>query len=102
MYASMDCEPQSLRDAPLGPDDVHLPVAAGQERNFIQCVRTRETPVSNIDDAVHSDLISHVAEIAVRAGRKIIWDPVKEEIIGDAEASRMLVRAIREPWNFLT
>lgn len=101
-YASMDCEPQSLRDAPLGPNDVHLPVAQGQERNFIKCVRTRETPVSNIDDAVHSDLISHVSEIAIRAGRKITWDPAKEEIVGDAEASRMLTRAVREPWQFLT
>ena len=98
-YAAMDCEPQSLRDVPLGPDDVHLPVAAGQERNFIECVQTRETPVSNIDDAVRSDILSHVSDIAVRAGRKITWDPVKEEIVGDVEASRMLTRTMRAPWQ---
>ena len=98
-YAAMDCEPQSLRDVPLGPDDVHLPVGHGQERNFIECVQTRSTPVSNIDDAVRSDIISHVSEIAVRAGRKITWDPLKEEILGDAEASRMLTRAMRDPWQ---
>jgi len=98
-YASMDCEPQSLRDAPLGPNDLRLPEGKGQERNFIECVRTRETPVSNIDDAVQSDLVSHVCDVAIRAGRKITWDPVKEEIIGDAEASRMLTRAMREPWQ---
>jgi len=98
-YASMDCEPQSLRDAPLSADDLRLPEGKGQERNFIECVRTRETPVSNIDDAVHSDVISHLGDIAIRAGRKITWDPVKEEIIDDAEASRMLTRAMREPWQ---
>ncbi|OHB82216.1 MAG: hypothetical protein A2V98_18415 [Planctomycetes bacterium RBG_16_64_12] len=98
-YAAMDCEPQSLRDVPLAAGDVHLPVGQGQERNFIECVRTRQTPVSNIDDAVHSDIISHVSNIAVRVGRKITWDPVKEEILGDVEASRMLTRAMREPWQ---
>jgi predicted dehydrogenase len=98
-YASMDCEPQSLRDAPLGPNAARLPVSQGQERNFIKCVRSRETPVSNVDDAVHSDLISHLGEIAVRAGRKITWDPVREEILGDEEASRMLTRAVRSPWQ---
>jgi glucose-fructose oxidoreductase len=98
-YAAMDCEPQSLREAPLGPDDVHLRVAEGQERDFIQCVKTRQTPVSNLDDAVRSDLISHVSDIAIRAGRKITWDPINEQILGDAEASRMLSRAMREPWQ---
>ncbi len=98
-YGGMVSEPDSLRAATLGPDDVHLPVSQGQERNFIQCVRTRQTPVSNVDDAVRSDIISHLSNIAIRTGRKIEWDPVKEEIVGDAAASRMLTRAMREPWQ---
>jgi hypothetical protein len=95
----MDCEPASLRTATLGPNDVHLPVSSGQERNFIECVKSRKTPVSNIDDAVRSDIISHVGDIAIRSGRKITWDPINEQIVGDPEASRMLNRAMREPWK---
>ena len=98
-YASMLCEPESIGKIPIGPDDVHLPVSKGQERNFIECVKNRQTPVSNIDQAVRTDLMSHISEIAIRAGRKITWDPVKEEIIGDEEAARMLSRAMREPWQ---
>jgi predicted dehydrogenase len=98
-YGGMLSEPDSLRTARLGPAEVRLPVSQGQERNFIECVRTRQTPVSHIDDAVRSDLISHVSNIAIRTGRKIIWDPVKEQIIGDAEAARMLSRPMREPWR---
>jgi hypothetical protein len=98
-YAAMDCEPASLRTAPLGPNDVRLPVSGGQERNFIECVKSRETPVSNIDDAVRSDIISHVSDIAIRSGRKITWDPISEQIIDDPGASRMLTRAMREPWK---
>jgi hypothetical protein len=97
-YASMDCDPPSLRDTVLPPDAVRLPVSSGQERNFIECVRTRKTPVSNIDDAVRSDIISHVSDIAIRSGRKITWDPVGETIAGDAEATRRLARAPRGAW----
>lgn len=98
-YGGMLSEPESLSTATLGPNDVRLPVSRGQETNFIECVRTRQTPVSHIDDAVRSDLISHVSDITVRSGRKITWDPVKEEIVGDEAASRMLTRAMREPWG---
>jgi predicted dehydrogenase len=97
-YASMICDPLSLQQAAAGPRDIHLPISQGQERNFIECVRTRQRPVSNLEDAVHSDLISHVSDIAIRSGRKLTWDPVKEEFIGDPEATRRLSRATREPW----
>jgi len=93
------CEPALLADKPLGPDDVRLPVSDGQERNFIECVRTRRTPVAHIDDAVRSDTISHISDIAIRAGRKIQWDPTKEQILDDPEASRMLTSAMRDPWQ---
>jgi len=98
-YMGLVTEPESLRRSPIGPNDVHLPASPGHEANFIQCVRTRETPVSHVDDAVRSDLISQVSDIAIRVGRKIVWDPVKEQIIGDEEASRMISRSAREPWS---
>ena len=62
-------------------------------------MRTRSTPVSDIDSAVQSDIISHLSDIAIRTGRKIRWDEQKEEIVGDALASRMLTRPMREPWT---
>jgi hypothetical protein len=41
----------------------------------------------------------HLANISLRTGRKIVWDAQREEIVGDAEASRMLVRPYRAPWD---
>jgi hypothetical protein len=92
-------EPESLLKLQLGPNDVHLVESANHGGNFIDAVRSRATPVSNIDDAVHSDIISHVSDIAIRLGRKLTWDPAREEFPGDAEANRMLRRAMREPWG---
>ena len=41
----------------------------------------------------------HLANISLRTGRKVKWDPEKEEIIGDREASAMMRRSYRKPWD---
>jgi len=92
-------EPESLLKTPIRPDEVHLPVSRGHGGNFIDAVKTRQQPVSHIDDAVQSDLVSHVGDLAIRLGRKLVWDPVQEHFIGDDEANRLMNRPLREPWR---
>lgn len=99
-YRGMMTEPESLATATIARDEIHLPVSGGQETNFIECVRNRRPTVAGVDDAVRSDLISHVSDIAIRSGRKITWDPIKEQIVGDDEAARRMTRAVRQPWEF--
>jgi hypothetical protein len=98
-YMGLLTEPESLAQSVIGPGDVHLPASPGHEANFIECVPSGQRPVCPVEDAVHSDLISHLSEIAIRAGRKIVWDPVREEIVGDPDASRLMHRAHRAPWT---
>jgi predicted dehydrogenase len=98
-YMGLETEPASLRSSAVGPEEVHLPISEGQEQNFIECVQTRQMPVDPIEDAVQSDLVSQLSDIAIRAGRRIKWDPVAEQIVGDEEASRFLTRALRQPWR---
>ncbi len=92
-------DPPSLLKIQLKPDDVHLPVSRNQGGNFLEAVKSRKDPVSNIEDAVHSDIVSHVSDIAIRCGRKVVWDPVAEQFVGDEEAHRRMTRAWREPWT---
>ena len=92
-------DPPSLLKIKLKPDDVHLVESRNHRGNFLEAVKTRKDPVSHIEDAVRSDIFSHVSDIAIREGRKIVWDPQKEEIIGDEAASRRLSRAWRDPWR---
>ncbi len=92
-------DPPSLLEIKLRPDDVHLPVSGNHGGNFLQSIREGHDAVSNIDDAVRSDIISHISDIAIRSQRTITWDPVAEEIVGDEEASRRLTRAYRAPWR---
>ncbi len=98
-YMGLVTEPESLRTSPIGPSDVHLPSSPGHEAKFIECVRTRQATVSPVEDAVQSDLISQISDIAIRCGRKIRWDPLTEQVLGDPEAARMCSRGMRAPWR---
>ena len=52
-----------------------------------------------VDIAVSTDAVCHQADIAIRLGRKLSWDPVKEQFINDEEANKMLTGTMRSPWR---
>jgi glucose-fructose oxidoreductase len=95
----LDANPKSLLEEKFGPNEIHLPRSEHHQQNFLDCVRSRGRTVSPIDVAVRSDTICHLSDIAMRLGRKLSWDPVKEVFAGDAEANRRLRRAMRSPWH---
>jgi len=95
----IDAEPKSLLESQIGPDEIHLIESPGHQRQFLDCIKTRKATVSPIDVAVRSDTISHLTNICTRLKRKVRWDPVKEEVVDDPEAGRMLSRAMRPPWR---
>lgn len=68
-------------------------------RNFIDCVKSRQQPVSSLEEEHQVATACHLANISLRLGRKVRWDAKREEIVGDAEASAMLVRPYRKPWD---
>ncbi len=68
-------------------------------RNFLNCVKSRRAARSNADAAGQSHIACHAAYIAWQLGRRLRFDPGREEFIGDEEANRMRSRAIREPWR---
>ncbi|MEK7685311.1 MAG: Gfo/Idh/MocA family oxidoreductase [Verrucomicrobiota bacterium] len=68
-------------------------------RNFLDCVKTRQQPISHAEVAHRSVSVCHIANISRRLGRPVKWDPAKEEFIGDEQANRMRSRAQREPWQ---
>lgn len=82
----------------FGPDEVRLYESPRHDQNFIDCIRTRRPTISTLENAIRSDTISHLSDIAVRIGRKIRWDPAREEILEDVAAARMLDRPLRGPW----
>ncbi len=68
-------------------------------REFLDCVKTRAKPKANADVACYSHIACHAVNIACFLGRKLTYDPVKNEFPGDDEANRLRSEALREPWR---
>lgn len=90
--------------APKLGDDViktRLYETPGHHRNFLDCVKSRQPTVTPVETAHASAIPGHLSLIALMLNRPIKWDPVKEEILGDAEASALLGRAFRGDWKLI-
>lgn len=66
---------------------------------FVDVVRGNTPEVCPLDEAILSDCISHMSNIAIRTARKITWDPVKGEVTNDPEANLWFVRKMRDPYT---
>ena len=95
----IEAHPKSLLTTTIGPNEINLPRSNNHRRNFLDCVKTRQQTICPIETAVRSDTICHLDDIAVRLGRKLRWNPEKEEFINDEQANRMLTRPMRSPWH---
>ncbi len=60
--------------------------------NFFQCVKEGGMTISDVYSHHRSVSTCHLANIAMRLGRKLTWDPEKEDFVGDEEASSMVRR----------
>ncbi len=68
-------------------------------KQFIDCVKTREQPISDLESGQRVSTLCHLANISLRLGRQLRWDAKNETIAGDEEAARMLTRSYRAPWD---
>jgi predicted dehydrogenase len=68
-------------------------------RDFLDCVKSRRQPVSDVESAHRVTAACHLANLSLRLGRKLPWDARREEVPGNAEATRLLSRLYRAPWD---
>ena len=79
--------------------EVKLYESNNHQRNFIDCVKSRQATITPAEVAHHSAIPGHLGYISMLTGRKIRWDNATEKIIGDAEASKLISREYRAPWK---
>ena len=98
--AKLQAEPESILDSVIGPDEIHLYTCkAGEQRNFLDCVKSRKDCYFPPEIGHRCFTIAHIGNISMILGRKLKWDPDEERFINDEHASRMLSRAMRSPWQ---
>lgn len=83
----------------LPTGDVKLYPSGSHHGNWLDCIKSRKLPICDVEIGHRSATVCHLGNIAIRTGRKLTWDPAKEEIVGDKEAAAMLHRPYREPWK---
>lgn len=92
-------KPESILKEQIGPDEIQLYKSDDHYRNFIDAIISKVPPAAPIEEAHRSVSVCHLANIALRLGRKVCWNPVTEQITDDPEASDMLSRPMRAPWR---
>lgn len=92
-------DPPELAKEPLTEKDVRLYVSHGHLQNWLECIQSRGQCICHEEVGHRSASVCHLANIARRLGRKLQWDPVKEQFIGDAEANALLRRPQREKYK---
>jgi predicted dehydrogenase len=98
--APLQAEPKSILSSKIGPEEIHLYTCKdGEQRNFLDCVKSRKECYFPSEKGQRCFTISHIGNISMLLGRKLRWNPEKEEFANDERANRMLSRSMRSPWH---
>lgn len=94
----IEASDKKLLDEKLPENAIRLYVSNNHMGNFLDGIRTRKPTICPAQVGHRSVSVCHMGVISLRTGKKLKWDPVKEQF-DDAEANKMLSRPMRGPWK---
>jgi predicted dehydrogenase len=68
--------------------------------NFIECIKSRQPTICPASVGHRSASLCHLGVTSIRLGRKLNWDPAKEQFVGDDEANGFVARPMRKPYDY--
>ncbi len=99
MLKPLDASDQRLLD-PAGVT-VHMTPSTSHHRNWLECVKSRATPLAPAPIAHRANAACILSWIAMKTGRPLTWDAKAEQFVNDAEANAMLTRPERGRYGAL-
>jgi predicted dehydrogenase len=78
---------------------IQLYKSPGHVREFLDSIKSRKRTLTPVEIAHRSQTPGHLGHIAAVTGRTLKWDATKQEIVGDAEASKLMEPGLRAPWK---
>ena len=96
----LDASDPAILDSVIGPDEIHLYVSKEQHRNWLDCIRSRQQPISPVEMGHRACSTCLLHHIAMKAKRHLLWDPQKEQFQNDNAANALLARPQRAPYTF--
>ncbi len=91
--------PAELVKEPIADSEIHLYKSDDHMGNWLDCIKSREKPVADVEIGHRSATVCHLGNIARWENRRLKWDPEKEVFIGDDEANALLTRPRRQPYD---
>lgn len=82
----------------IGQNEFHLPVSTDHHGNWLESIRSRTQPIAPVEEAHRSCSSCLLHHIAMRANRKLYWDPSAERFKNDDAANALLSRSQRKPY----
>ncbi len=99
-YGMFKVVPEGDRMKGREPPKPSIPPSPGHEREWLHAIKSRQEPSCSVFYHVRVDVPLVLANLSLRLGRSIRFDPAKEQIVGDDEAARLAVPEYRAPWKF--
>ncbi len=95
----LDASDPKILTSVIGPHEYKFIVSKEHHGNWLEAIRDNKKPIAPVDEAHRSCSACLLHHIAMKLNRKIRWNPEKEEFINDPEATAMLSRPQRKPYN---
>jgi predicted dehydrogenase len=97
--STIEATPPEILETEVGTNRVRLIESRNHRANWVDCIRSRKRPISDVEIGHRSATVCHLANIALRLGRKLNWDPKAERFVNDDDANRLLARPMRAPYT---
>ncbi len=96
----LEASSDKILNSKIGPNEIHLYTnPGGEHRDFLDCVKSRKDPYFPVEIGHRVSTVCHLANISLKLGRKLKWDPEAQRFENDDSANAMLTRPMRSPWK---
>lgn len=97
-------------DEVIAPEEFNVPTAELTDgsnayatgtlvRNFLDCIKSRKTPLCPLEEGHRSTSFAHLANIALKVGQRLEWDQLNEKFTNSEKANQLLSYEYRKPWK---
>ena len=96
---ALDASDPKILNSVIKANEIHLYQIDNQHGNWLDCIKTRKTPISPVEIGHRACSVCLITHISMKLGRKLQWNPETELFTNDEEANKMLSRSQRFPYG---
>jgi predicted dehydrogenase len=96
---ALDASDPKILTSVIKENEIHLYVSDNQHGNWLDCIKSGKEPISPVEIGHRACSVCLITHIAMKEGRKLNWDPDKEQFVNDPAANKWLSRPQRKPYG---